>query len=888
MATIELNTVERQLQEALITGEYELAQRLLAEKENNIRPIYRFIFKASIAFAENDAEQVWKNIAEGLKTDGRNYELYMMLGDYYAGQNLQQAYLCYENAYFYCDVEEDRTQIREILDNLEKQGISVPKAAIVILSYNLLDMTRDCIESIRKTTPDSAREIIVVDNASKDNSVAWLKQQKDIKLLCNKENCGFPMGCNQGIRMAEKESDILLLNNDTIMTENALFWLRMGLYENDRVGSCGSVSNYVSNGQVVIENGKTEEEYCAFARKNNVPMEVPYVNKANLVGFALLLKRTVLEKTGYLDERFSPGNFEDNDICLRIILGGYRNVLCKNSFIIHWGSKSFGKVPEKYSNILEINEKKFFEKWKLIGLTRENYLEIRMDLLDALTKYHADENANIMTIGMGCGTTLSYLQSRFPNDQIFALEQHPYLAQISNQVTDTVCVKLDEWKGDDLAETFDIILVNEVLEFTHDPKAVLQELVKMLKKDGKLLIGFFNRTFYERIDENIGQDVLFDRNSMWELLADVKMTVDDWIGIRPLDIPEQEQSRMQKVAAQNPMFRQDDFVVMQWTCTAERQRNDIKFGDRMVVCMPTCGHPQVIEDVLQHCAEIYKRYALDVYFYDSSKDEETRKVVEKYQAEGFDNLYYIAVDPEMPPVNKFERIFMLDKIEKEYKYMWYLRDRCWCEEKTLKLMYRAVSEEHDLIFLDVGHPECTEEMSICNDANAFYHRCGDYATSIDTSIYNIKNMLLDERYLEEFRKKYDGIYRQSFFHFLIIFDRLAKKRQVEICLLAGKNVTVYHSCLGHSGWADARIEIWGKRWLEANRALPECYSQKEEIIKKTTSLPWIFGDIAGLIDLQRKGILSPIYYEEIKSYWEYVSDIPLLILKKIAYDEYHL
>lgn len=887
MATIELNTVERQLQEALITGEYELAQRLLAEKESNIRPIYRFIFKASIAFAENDAEQVWKNIAEGLKTDGRNYELYMMLGDYYAGQNLQQAYLCYENAYFYCDVEEDRTQIREILDNLEKQGISVSKAAIVILSYNLLDMTRDCIESIRKTTPDSAREIIVVDNASKDNSVAWLKQQKDIKLLCNKENCGFPMGCNQGIRMAEKETDILLLNNDTIMTENALFWLRMGLYENDRVGSCGSVSNYVSNGQVVIENGKTEEEYCAFARKNNVPMEVPYVNKANLVGFALLLKRTVLEKTGYLDERFSPGNFEDNDICLRIILGGYRNVLCKNSFIIHWGSKSFGKVPEKYSNILEINEKKFFEKWKLIGLTRENYLEIRMDLLDALTKYHADENANIMTIGMGCGTTLSYLQSRFPNDQIFALEQHPYLAQISNQVTDTVCVKLDEWKGDDLAETFDIILVNEVLEFTHDPKAVLQELVKMLKKDGKLLIGFFNRTFYERIDENIGQDVLFDRNSMWKLMADVKMTVDDWLGIQPVDIPEQEQRRMQKVAEQNPMFRQDDFVAMQWTCIAERQRDDIKFGDKMVVCMPTCGHPQVIEDVLQHCAEIYKRYALDVYFYDSSKDEETRKVVEKYQAEGFDNLYYIAVDPEMPPVDKFERIFMLDKIEKEYKYMWYLRDRCWCEEKTLKLMYRAVSEEHDLIFLDVGHPECTEEMSICNDANAFYHRCGDYATSMDTTIYNVREMLKDEEHLKQFRSEYDKECRQSFFHFLMIFDKLGGKKHVEICLLAGAKISIFHSCIGQSGWGDKRIEIWGKRWIIANKSLPQCYTDKDDIIKRTASFPWILGDINSLISLNKRGILTPDCYEKLKDTWKQISDIPVEILRKIAYGNYH-
>lgn len=94
--------------------------------------------------------------------------------------------------------------------------------------------------------------VIVVENASKDKSVAWMKQQKDIKLLCNKENSGFPMGCNQGIRMAEKESDILLLNNDTIMTPNALFWLRMALYENDQVGSTGSVSNYVTNGQAVI------------------------------------------------------------------------------------------------------------------------------------------------------------------------------------------------------------------------------------------------------------------------------------------------------------------------------------------------------------------------------------------------------------------------------------------------------------------------------------------------------------------------------------------------------------------------------------------------------------------------------------------------------------
>ena len=885
MATIELNAVEKQLQEALINQEYEQAQMLLEKNESSIRPIYQSIFKATLAFAAGDAEQVWRNIADGLRIDGSNYELYMMLGDYYAGYNLQQAYLCYENALFYCNVEEDKTQIQAVIDNLTEQGISVPKAGIVILSYNLLDMTRDCIESIRKTTPDSAREIIVVDNASKDKSVAWLKQQKDIKLLCNKENSGFPMGCNQGIRMAEKESDILLLNNDTIMTPNALFWLRMGLYENDQVGSTGSVSNYVANGQAVIENGKTEEEYVAFARKNNVPMETPYVNKASLVGFALLLKRIVLEKTGYLDERFSPGNFEDNDICLRIILSGYRNVLCKNSFIIHWGSKSFGKVPQKYNTLLETNQKKFFDKWKLLDLTSENYLEIRMDLLDIMTRYHAQGSANIMTIGMGCGTTLSYLQSRFPHDQIFAIEQQPYLAQISNQIVDTVCVNLDEWKGDDLADTFDMILVNETLEFTKNPETVLKELVKMLKQDGKLLIGFFNRAFYERVDENIGQDVLFDRNSMQKLLSNVKMTVDDWMGIQPLEIPEQEQKRILKVAAQNPMLRQEDFVAMQWTCIAERQRDDIKFGDKMLVCMPTCGHPNVIEDVLQHCAEVYKRYALDVYFYDSSKDDETKKVIENYQAKGYDNLYYIAVDPAMPVIDKFENIYLVKGIQKKYKYMWYLRERCWCEEKTLKLMYQAVCEDHDLVFMDVGHPESKEEISICNDANEFYHRCGDYATSMDTTIYNVERMLGSQFDLAEFHGKYCLNQRRGFVFFLVIFEQLSKKEIPDICLLAGNKVTIYHSTLGHSGWGDRRILIWGENWIEANKKLSECYKNKEEVIKRTASLPWILGDKKGLIELHRKGILTPEYYEEIKSFWEQVSEIPVAELKKIAYGE---
>lgn len=287
MAKDRLTKGEQNVQNALLKGDYEEAQRQMNNRENNIRPVYRAIFEASLAFGEGDDQKAWREIAEGLKSDGRNYELYVMLGEYYMPRNPQQAYLCYENALFYCDDEEDSGAICRMLSDLSEEGVSVPKTAIVILSYNLLGMTRDCIESIRKTTYEDTREIIVVDNASSDGSAEWLRKQKDIKLLCNKENTGFPAGCNQGIELAEKEADILLLNNDTVMTDNALFWLRMGLYEKKKVGSTGCVSNYVSNLQAVVENGKSRQFYLDFARENNVPFENPYLPKVYLVGFAL-------------------------------------------------------------------------------------------------------------------------------------------------------------------------------------------------------------------------------------------------------------------------------------------------------------------------------------------------------------------------------------------------------------------------------------------------------------------------------------------------------------------------------------------------------------------------------------------------------------------------
>lgn len=600
-----LSTEEHSVKTLVLNGEYGEANRVLEEAGDKIRPVYRAIFEAAIAFAAGDDQGAWKAIASGLRWDGRNYELYVMLGDYYSSRNLQQTYLCYENALFYCDVPEDREQICFMLNSLLDRGVNVPKAAIVILSYNLLDMTRECIESIRETTPESAREIIVVDNASGDGSVQWLQMQGDIKLLCNCENRGFPAACNQGIELAEKDSDILLLNNDTVMPDNALFWLRMGLYENEQVGSAGSVTNHLSNFQTIIEDGKSREFYLDFAKRVNVPMEKPYLNKLYLVGFSLLLKRTVLNQIGFLDERFTPGNFEDNDICLRINLAGYRNVLCKNSFIIHWGSKSFGKELGKFNNILELNRNKFFEKWSVIGIEPSGYWNIRLDLISILEKNYSGLCGAIMVVGTGCGAFLSCLQDKFPNIQVYGIEQNQYMAEMADKIADTVWVNLDEWKGDELAETFDIIVVNDSLEHTQNPKGVLEELSKMLKRDGSLVLSFANSKHYSRIEKQDASRKFFDRNQVSEMLLDTKLMGNEWAYTQTANMTPEVEARISQLQKQNFIADKTELMAYQWIAVTKKQLNKIaarveeKRKPLVSVVMPCYNHAKYVGNAIE-------------------------------------------------------------------------------------------------------------------------------------------------------------------------------------------------------------------------------------------------------------------------------------------------
>lgn len=134
-------------------------------------------------------------------------------------------------------------------------------------------------------------------------------------MIKNEENLGFAAGVNQGIEIAEKNSDICLMNVDAEPQENWLDNMYETLINNPRAGVVGPLGN--QNGYQEI--GMVNEDIRVF----------------NLHFYCALISREVINRIGVLDTRFGIGGYEDNDFCIRANLSGYENWISSKSLVKH-------------------------------------------------------------------------------------------------------------------------------------------------------------------------------------------------------------------------------------------------------------------------------------------------------------------------------------------------------------------------------------------------------------------------------------------------------------------------------------------------------------------------------------------------------------------------
>ncbi|NTV51386.1 MAG: glycosyltransferase [Candidatus Firestonebacteria bacterium] len=269
-------------------------------------------------------------------------------------------------------------QVKAVLGATSGPERTEALTSLVILTHNQRALTQACLESVLRHTHEPF-ELIVVDNASTDDTVAYLsswevsinfgehKYCRRFTLVSNPVNRGFAAGNNQGIAAAQGDT-LVLMNNDVVVTPGWLTRLLRCAQRNPKIGVVGPMTNYVSGPQKVETPGyrlDTLEGLDDFARdfaREHADEAFPHWR---VVGFCMLIKREVIEKIGGLDGRFGLGNFEDDDFSLRAALAKFESWIARDCYVHHVGSRTFADLNLDYRESLEKNWRIFKNKWRL-------------------------------------------------------------------------------------------------------------------------------------------------------------------------------------------------------------------------------------------------------------------------------------------------------------------------------------------------------------------------------------------------------------------------------------------------------------------------------------------------------------------------------------------
>jgi len=245
--------------------------------------------------------------------------------------------------------------------------LPMPRISVVVLTYNNLELTKACLDSIERYTDYPNLELIVVDNASTDGSQAFLtelkKKNDKFKLILNDKNVGFAAGNNLGLK-ASTGDYIVMLNNDTVVTPGWLATLLRHLRSDSGIGIIGPVTNNIGNEAKINITYPSTDQMLPVAIAYTLDHMGEHIPLRTAAFFCVMMPRRVFEEVGDLDEAFGRGFFEDDDYCRRVEQAGMRIVFAEDVFIHHHLSASFNKLKwQDRQRIFEENKLIYEKKW---------------------------------------------------------------------------------------------------------------------------------------------------------------------------------------------------------------------------------------------------------------------------------------------------------------------------------------------------------------------------------------------------------------------------------------------------------------------------------------------------------------------------------------------
>ena len=268
------------------------------------------------------------------------------------------------------------------------------KIIIIILNWNGKENILECLHSLEKINYKNF-EIIVVDNYSTDGSIEEIKQfinnnsKLSISLICNDENLGFAKANNIAIKQTIQNSAdyILLLNNDTVVSENFLQKLNQFVIEHPDYEVITPQIRYYKPDNIIwncggkINKWGIKKYYYANKPSDSLP-DKNFIEITFVTGCAMMIKKEIILKYGLLSEDFFFGE-EDIEFSLRLKKHNVKMACVLTSIIYHKVSSSVDKISDStigkvfihYLNRF-INMKKYLSpvKWHLWRLVYLSYI----------------------------------------------------------------------------------------------------------------------------------------------------------------------------------------------------------------------------------------------------------------------------------------------------------------------------------------------------------------------------------------------------------------------------------------------------------------------------------------------------------------------------------
>jgi GT2 family glycosyltransferase len=271
--------------------------------------------------------------------------------------------------------------------------------SVIIVTWNSEDEIIPCIESVTGNSKNLSAELIIIDNNSADNTFSLINKTIHPKLQTykNETNLGYTKAVNQGISYSNGKN-ILLLNPDAVLAAGVLESMNDFLNTNENYGACAplmlgedgspqrSVRNFPSYWTMFCEFsllayifpksklfGRWKMKY--FDYSHNADVEQP-------MAAALMIKKSVLNEIGNMDERFEMF-FNDVDLCKKIIDDGYKIRLLTAATVVHKHGASVQKDRVRMIKTWNRDCIKYFEKYhsNALGLLR---LKINLKISEIL------------------------------------------------------------------------------------------------------------------------------------------------------------------------------------------------------------------------------------------------------------------------------------------------------------------------------------------------------------------------------------------------------------------------------------------------------------------------------------------------------------------------